>query len=334
MPPTAPLTAFERTNFVYGLLLDVERFRKDHAFFNGKRWMLNRLTLGAGVVGGLDVRTAAGPPATWTIEQGVALDGAGREIVVSETRLFNPFQPTDDDGTPVGPALTTGTVEICLAYKELPADPVPVLVPDCDGSGDCAPSTIRESFVVVVRTAPSAAVPAGCSMPGFPVPVAAGVHDALARWSIQASLAIGDPLIPIARIDLAAKSIDVVTGRPVVYSNLALRELVVCLADHLASTATRVLRYVAGDGQTGPAGAALANPLVVELVDQLGAPVAGEAITFVPKGGGTVAAASVVTDASGRATTAWTLGPAKGEQEVVVTAAGTMFAVTFHATSV
>jgi hypothetical protein len=333
MPPTAPLAAFERTNFVYGLLLDVERFQKDHAFFNGKRWMLNRLTLGAGVLGGLDVRTAAGPPATWTIEPGVALDGAGREIVVSETRLFDPFQPTDDDGKPAGPVLTTGTVEICLAYKELPVDPVPVLVPDCDGSGDCSPSTIRESFVVVVRTAPAAAVPAGCSMPGFPVPVAAGVHDTLARWSIQASLAIGDPLIPIARIDLAAKSIDVVTGRPVVYSNLALRELVVCLADHIASTATRVLRYVSGDGQTGPAGAALANPLVVELVDQLGAPVAGEAIAFAPKSGA-VAAASVITAANGRATTTWTLGAAKGPQDVVVTAAGTVFAVTFHATSV
>jgi hypothetical protein len=334
MPPTAPLTAFERNNFVYGLLLDVDRFRKDHAFFNGKRWLLNRLTLGAGVVAGLDVRTAAGPPAAWTIEPGLALDGAGREIVISETRLFDPFQPTDDDGKPAGPPLTSGTVEVCIAYKELPVDPVPMLVPDCDGSGECAPSTIRESFVVVVHAAPEAAPPAGCSMPDFPVPVAAGVHDALARWSLQAPLAIGEPVVAIASIDLGAKSIDVVTGRAVVYSNLALRELVVCLAGHIASTATRVLRYVAGDGQTGPAGAALANPLVVELVDQLGAPVAGEAIAFAPAGGGAVAAASVVTAADGRASTTWTLGPAKGRQDVVATAAGTVFAVTFHATSV
>jgi adhesin/invasin len=95
-----------------------------------------------------------------------------------------------------------------------------------------------------------------------------------------------------------------------------------------------VLRYVSGDGQTGPAGTALANALAVELVDQLGAPVAGEAIAFTAKGGGTVAAPSVVTAANGRATTTWTLGPAKGAQEVVATAAGTVFAVSFHATSV
>jgi hypothetical protein len=335
-PPATAVQAFERTNFFYGLLLDAERLRKDHAFFNGKRWMLNRLTVGSGVVCGFDVRSVAGPPRQWFIDAGVAIDTLGRELVVADSRPFDPAQPTDEQGRPSGAPLTTGTVEICLAYAEVPSDLVPVLVPDCDGHGECAASTIREDVVVIVRPAAAASAPAGCTLPEFPVPPATGLHELIARRLRTSCPKPGaDPCVPIARIDLATSAIDADTGRPLAYSNQLLYELVVCLAQHIAGAAPRLLRYVSGDGQSAAAGSALPNPLVIELTDALHNPVAGETVAFtVASGGGTVASATAVTAADGRASTTWTLGPAAGDQQVITTADDAAFAVTFRATSV
>jgi hypothetical protein len=334
-PPAIAIPPFERSNFFYGLLLDAERLQKDHAFFNGKRWLLNRLALGAGVVCGLGVRTVAGTPAQWFIDAGTAIDPLGREIVVAESHPFDPAQPTDDQGRPAGSPLTTGTVEICLGYVELPIDPVPVLVPDCDGDGECAPSAIREGFVVIVRPAQAAAPPLDCTLPAFPVPPAKGLHELLTKRVLGSSLQPpADALIPIARIDLAASTIDVESGRRLVFGNAVLYELIVCLAQHIAGTATRVLRYVSGDGQSGPAGTAMPNALVVELTDTANAPVSGESVQFiVTAGGGSVAPASPNTGANGRASVTWTLGAA-GAQQVTATTKDTAFAVTFRATAV
>ncbi len=334
--PTATVTAFERSNFFYGLLLDAERLQKDHAFFNGKRWLLNRLTTGSGVVCGLGVRAIAGTPKKWVLEPGVAIDGLGREIVVAADHAFDPAQPTDSSGVAAGAPLTAGVVEICLLYSEVATDLVPVLVPDCDGEGECAPSTIREGFVVVVRAAPAPAAPPACGLPAFPVPPAQGLHEILAQR--LAGACPGTPseaCVPVARVDLGAATIDTTANRTLVYSNRVLYELIVCLAEHVAATATRVLRYISGDGQSGAGGAALTAPLEVELVDTLGSPVAGEAVQFtVTSGGGTVSSASVTTAANGRASTTWTLGTAATQQQVTATATGTSFAVTFRATSV
>lgn len=336
MSSTATLPAFERTNFFYGLLMDAERFRKDHAFFNGKRWLLNRLTVGTGVVAGLDVRSDAGPPPRWTLDAGLAIDGAGREVVVTERRAFDPFQPTDDRGQPAGPRLTTGLVQVCLAYRETAVDPVPVLVPDCDHDGECAASTIREGAAIVVRAATAATDPLSCTMPSFPVPPGTGLHEVLAARLRQSSMALpADACVPIARIDLATSAIDLVAGRPLVYSNEVLYELIVCLASHVSAAATRVLGYESGDGQSGPVSTALTDPIVVKLVDALNQPIANEPIAFtVTAGGGSVGAATVKTAADGRASVTWTLGGTPGPQGLAASAKGAVFAVTVRATSV
>lgn len=331
MPPPAAVSAFERTNFFYGLLLDAERLQSDHAFFNGKRSLLNRLALGSGVLCGLGVRATAGPPAAWFLDAGVAVDGLGREVVVTESHQFDAAQPTDNLGRPVGAPLAAGTVEICLAYAEVPTNLVPVLVPDCDGAGECAPSVIREGFVVVVREAQDPGRVDGCGWPEFPQP--SGLHDVLVQRLASACPApAGDACVPLARIDLGARTVDMAAGRQVVYGNRLLYEMIVCLAEHVANTATRVLQYVSGDAQTAAAGSALANPVVVQLVDPQNKPIAGEQVEFTVKsGGGAVAAGSAATAANGQASTTWTLGPGKGEQQVIATAKNTAFAVTFRA---
>ena len=39
-----------RNNYFYGKLLDVRHFTLEQSYFNAKRWLMNRLTLGSGVV--------------------------------------------------------------------------------------------------------------------------------------------------------------------------------------------------------------------------------------------------------------------------------------------
>jgi hypothetical protein len=97
-------------------------------------------------------------------------------------------------------------------------------------------------------------------------------------------------------------------------------------------SAPPVLSIVSGNGQTGTAGTALPQPLVVE-VRQNGVPVPGVGVIWAAGAGmGSLSAASPVTDAQGRAQATWTLGATPGTQAVsaTVTGAGT---VVFNATA-
>src|SRR5690242_13774925 len=134
------LAAPERNNFFYGKLMDVPQWEKDVSYSRLKRSLLNRLVLGSGVICGLDL--AMDPAGTVTLQPGMALDDVGREIIVPEPVSFDPHQPTDDQGAPSGARLAAGSVDICLAYAESLADPVPVLVPSCDTPGNCACGTV------------------------------------------------------------------------------------------------------------------------------------------------------------------------------------------------
>lgn len=83
------------------------------------------------------------------------------------------------------------------------------------------------------------------------------------------------------------------------------------------------LAKVSGDPQTGAAGTALAQPLVVRVTDANGNPVAGVTVAFAAAaGGGTVTPTSAATDAQGRASATLTLGGAAGDQTVTATVAG------------
>ncbi|MEH1863691.1 MAG: N,N-dimethylformamidase beta subunit family domain-containing protein [Nostoc sp.] len=93
-----------------------------------------------------------------------------------------------------------------------------------------------------------------------------------------------------------------------------------------------------GDNQTGTAGAALPNPLLVQVKDGAGNPQSGVTVNFaVTNGGGSVSPASAVTNASGQASTTLTLGAVLGStlpitNAVSATAAG-IGSVNFSATA-
>ena len=94
------------------------------------------------------------------------------------------------------------------------------------------------------------------------------------------------------------------------------------------------IRKVSGDNQSGRPGQALANPFVVEVVDENDDPVEGAAVTFaVTAGGGSVSTTSTTTNNNGRAQTVLTLGDEVGDNTVVARVSGLTDRVTFKAAS-
>jgi hypothetical protein len=74
------------------------------------------------------------------------------------------------------------------------------------------------------------------------------------------------------------------------------------------------IALVAGGGQTGVVGAGLPSPAVVQVNAEDGLGVPGVSVVFAAPPGGRVGSTSIITDASGRASTALTLGTVAGLQ--------------------
>lgn len=80
---------------------------------------------------------------------------------------------------------------------------------------------------------------------------------------------------------------------------------------------------LAGDGQSARFSTALGSAVVATLTDDAGLPVPGATVTFTPDAGsGSVSAASVTTNAQGRAQVTWTLGSVPGSMRLTVSATG------------
>ena len=95
------------------------------------------------------------------------------------------------------------------------------------------------------------------------------------------------------------------------------------------------IAIVDGDGQSAPAGATLAEPIVVKVTDGLDRPVAGQAVVFaIDAGGGQVSPASAQTGDDGTASATWTLGNAAGQQRVKAQVSGDDLLVNFSASAV
>jgi hypothetical protein len=84
------------------------------------------------------------------------------------------------------------------------------------------------------------------------------------------------------------------------------------------------------DAQTGTVGVALAQPVGLVVKDSYGNPVKDASVSFAPANGSTVPAASVLTNASGQATTSWTMGHQAGWASMSASV-GTVSPATFTA---
>jgi hypothetical protein len=85
------------------------------------------------------------------------------------------------------------------------------------------------------------------------------------------------------------------------------------------------LHIVSGDNQTGAAGSALPQQIVVAAAGADGQPVAGVAVAFtVSAGGGSVSPTSATTDAAGKAAATWTVGTKPGDVQQLTATTGSV----------
>lgn len=106
---------FERNRYFYGKLLSVEDFETEQKYFNDKRRTINRFLFGSGVVCGLHVLEV--DDESISLERGLALDFAGREIVVDEPVVKRIADIEGYDAEQL-PESDSGFYYLCLDYKE------------------------------------------------------------------------------------------------------------------------------------------------------------------------------------------------------------------------
>jgi len=107
----------ERNRYFYGKLLSTRDFELEQQYGRKKAQLVNRLTLGAGVICGLGV--SASDESTLLIESGVALDYQGRLVVVEEP-VLRKLQMLDGQDTLPGQE----SAYLCLGYRETALEPV------------------------------------------------------------------------------------------------------------------------------------------------------------------------------------------------------------------
>lgn len=237
-----------RNRYFYGKMLDVFHFELEQNYFNSKRWMLNRLIAGYGVICGLNVQLGQDKQSA-LICPGVAIDRCGREILVAQQSPAyglpapSPASAGSSSGQPqpvppAGDCCDTGSyVHVMICYHECDSDPVPALGRDCDTQSVCSSGSIRERYEIEV-------------LPGKlpPASTVSQVQDIITNGQINypalANFVSGpcpcppdDCCIPLANIRIPDPGqpyiydpvgIDI-TVRPIVYSNDLLYGLILAL---------------------------------------------------------------------------------------------------------
>ena len=229
------IQTFVRNRYFYGKLLDVEQFDMEQTYVTKKRWLLNRLVTGYGVICGLNVGLSEDCKQLW-VGPGIALDKAGREIVVPvrSQPIAIPERPpeterkTDDDDD-----CNVASVSIC--YHECPGDPEPVHANDCDEPSLCATGSIRERYQVHIWPRKAPKIDAFCEVPDLLVGGRLN-YAALANYvTADCPEEYDDPCIALANITLPKSGETIceadidISIRPIVYTNDLLFELMLGL---------------------------------------------------------------------------------------------------------
>ena len=123
---------FERNKYFYGKLLSVDDFEAEQRYMNDKRRIINRFVHGTGVVCGMNVVPV--DDITISVETGLALDFAGREIMIAtpvtkKLSMIDGFEDyTEEDES-------SSFLYLCVEYMESEKEPVHSLVGSQGGSG-------------------------------------------------------------------------------------------------------------------------------------------------------------------------------------------------------
>src|SRR6185295_1060791 len=86
------ISAPRRNNYFYSKLMDVLQFQMEQKYEIRHRWLINRLSLGVGVLCGLDVQPRGKQVC---VTRGVAVNSRGQEIIVPKEWCLDPWMQTD-----------------------------------------------------------------------------------------------------------------------------------------------------------------------------------------------------------------------------------------------
>jgi len=140
---------FERLNYYFGKMMTVRDFKDEQKYFNEKRWILNRLGLGWGVLCGLKVKPHPTQQDKVILEPGFALDKYGKEIMVCQEQVIDLTKDIEGEkyeSPPESPCLY-----IYIQHYECPVEPNPIPVDECgEYKSECEYNRTRESFKIIV----------------------------------------------------------------------------------------------------------------------------------------------------------------------------------------
>jgi hypothetical protein len=160
------LSSPRRNHFYFGKMMGVPQFELEQGYQMGQRRLINRLTIGSGILCGLGVSRSG---SKLLVHSGVAVDPFGREIVVPRDVQFDPFAATADFGCgDSSEPLKKGRYYVCLAYRECETDSLPVpVIPDCGGVPACENDTTVEAYVLSLVRAEVAPADSGFDCGGW-----------------------------------------------------------------------------------------------------------------------------------------------------------------------
>ena len=151
---------FERNNYFFGKLMTVRDYFAEQCYFNEKRWLINRMVHGWGIVCGLDVKRIPKDPADHNkgyfdtkvkVTEGLAIDCCGREILVCEDQYIDlDPEKSECDQEKVKKEKLHNLV-ICLEYNECKSESINIKPTDCDQNEKYEFNRIRDSFKIRVR---------------------------------------------------------------------------------------------------------------------------------------------------------------------------------------
>ncbi len=139
------VSPFVRNNYFYGKLMTVRDYFAEQAYFNEKRWLINRMVNGTGVVCGLDVVEKSGD--TVCVTPGLAIDDCGREIALCEEQVVSLDWEPSEEGKEESDAAKR---IICIEYYECNTEPVALPPIVCDEKEKTAHNRIMESSKIKV----------------------------------------------------------------------------------------------------------------------------------------------------------------------------------------
>jgi hypothetical protein len=137
----------QRNNFFFGKMMGVAQFEREQCYGMSQRWLINRLTIGTGVLCGLEVSLTADGKRL-RVAPGVAVDPWGREIIVGRVVEFDPFAAGGGCGCgDTAPITEAKDYSVCLTYRECTTNDQAVLyADDCPDQPECQPDTTVETF--------------------------------------------------------------------------------------------------------------------------------------------------------------------------------------------